>query len=140
MGIGTNAGDKHEARDAGRDSFPRHGLGALHVHGLEGHVTLLDIGRDRIDYGASSGNGGRDRGLIAQIGGDDRDLVETHRSPLNPRWIRIPHSDAYSHALGGQAGHQSSAEETRTAEHHNRGHHLLRHAGLARNANFLRYN
>ena len=47
-----------------------------------------------------------------------------------PRWIRMPHSDAYSHALGGQAGHQSSAEETGTAEHHNRGHYLLRHAGL----------
>jgi hypothetical protein len=27
--------------------------------------------------------------------------------------------------------HQSSTEETRTAEHHNRGHHLLRHAGLS---------
>jgi hypothetical protein len=42
----------------------------------------------------------------------------------------MPHSDAYIHALGGQAVHQSPTEETRTAEHHNRGHHLLRHAAL----------
>ena len=69
--------------------------------------------------------------MIAHIGGDDRDPVETHRSQLNPRPVRMPHSDAYSHPLGGQAVHQSSTEETRTAEHHNRGHHLLRHAGLS---------
>ena len=100
------------------------------MHGLEGHATLLDIGRDRIDYGVSSRNGGGDRGLIAYIGGDDRDPVETHRSQLNPRRIWMPHSDAYSHALGGQVVHQSPTEETRTAEHHDRGHHLLRHAGL----------
>jgi hypothetical protein len=84
----------------------------------------------KTDHGVGARNGSRDRGLIAHIGGDDRNLVQTHRSQLNPRWIRMPHSDAYSHALGGQAGHQASAEETRTAEHHNRGHHSLRHAGL----------
>ena len=79
--------------------LPRYGLGPLHVHGLEGQATLLDIGRDRIDYGVSSRNGSGDRGLIAHIGGDDRDPVETHRSQLNPRRIRMPHSDAYGHAL-----------------------------------------
>ena len=101
------------------------------MHGLEGHTTLFDIGRDRIDYGVSSRNGGGDRSLIAHIGGDHRNPVETHRSP---RRVRMPYSDAYSHALGGQAVHQSPTEETRTAEHHNRGHHLLRHV------NSLRYN
>ena len=42
--IGADAGDMHEAGDAGRDCLPRYGLGPLHVHGLEGQATLLDIG------------------------------------------------------------------------------------------------
>ena len=105
IGIRADTGDKHEAGDAGRDRLPRYGFGPLHVHGLEGHATLFDIGRDRIDYGVSSRNGGGDRGLIAHIGGDNRDPVESHRSQLNPRRVRMPHSDAYSHALGGQAVH-----------------------------------
>ena len=37
--------------------------------------------------------------------------VETERSQLNPRRVRMPHSDAYSHAFGGQAPHQSPTEE-----------------------------
>jgi NAD(P)-dependent dehydrogenase (short-subunit alcohol dehydrogenase family) len=138
MRISADAGDKHEACSAGRDSFPRYDRGPVHVHGLEGHATLLDIGRDRIDYRVSSGNGGGDRGLIAHIGGNDRDTVETHRSQLNLSRIRMPHSDAYSHALGRQTVHQSPTEETRTAEHHNRGHHLLRHADT-RKVNSLHY-
>jgi len=47
-----------QARYAGRDSLPRYGLGPLHVHGLEGHPTLLDVGRDRVDHGVGLGNGG----------------------------------------------------------------------------------
>jgi hypothetical protein len=57
----------------------------LHVHGLEGHATLLDIGRDRIDDGVGTRNGGGDRGLVAHIGGDNRDPIETDRLQLNPR-------------------------------------------------------
>jgi hypothetical protein len=57
IGIGANAGDQHEAGDASGDSLPRYGLGPLHVHGLEGHATLLDIGRDRVDDGVGSRNG-----------------------------------------------------------------------------------
>ena len=40
----------------------------------------------------------------------------------------MPHRDTYSHPFGGQAVDESPTEETRTAEHHNRGHDLLRHA------------
>ena len=107
-------------------------MGPLHVHGLEGHATLLDIRRDRVDDGVGSRNGGGDRGLIAHIGGDDRDPIETDRLQLSPRMVRMPHSDAHSHPLRGQAVHNSPTEEARSAEHHNHGHHLLRHAGLRR--------
>jgi hypothetical protein len=100
------------------------------VHSLEGNAALLSIGRDRVDDGIGSRDGGGDRGLIAHIGGNDRDPIDTNRSQLNPRRVWMPHSDAYSHPLGGQAVDQSPTEETRTAEYHNRGHHLLRHAGL----------
>ena len=72
---------------------------------------------------------GGDRGLIAHIGGDDRDPVEIDRSQRYSRPIWMPHSDAHSHPLRGQAVHQSPTEEARSAEHHNHGHHLLRHAG-----------
>jgi hypothetical protein len=68
--------------------------------------------------------------LIAHIGGDDRDPVETDRSQPNPRRVWMPHSDTYSHPFGGQAMHESPTEKTRTAEDHNRGHHLLGHAAL----------
>ena len=44
---------------------------ALQVHGLEGHVTLLDISRDGVDDGVASGNGGGDRGF--PVGMPDRD-------------------------------------------------------------------
>jgi len=37
--------------DASRSSFQRYILGAPYVHGLEGHPTLFDISRDRIDRG-----------------------------------------------------------------------------------------
>jgi hypothetical protein len=131
-GISADAGDKDETGDAGRDCLPRYGLCPLHVHGLEGHATLLDIGRDRIDYGVSSRNGGGDRGLIAHIGGHDHDAVETNRSQLNARRVWMPHGDAYSHAFGGQAVDESPTEEPRTAEHHDRGHDLLRHAAGSR--------
>src|SRR5262245_16600467 len=40
----------------------------------------------------------------------------------------MPHSDAYSHSFGGQTVHQSPPEKPPTAEHHNHGHDLLRHA------------
>jgi hypothetical protein len=66
--------------------------------------------------------------LVAHIGGDDRDPVETQRSQVNPRSVWMPHSDAHSHAFGDQAVHQSPTEEPPTAEHHNHGHDLLRHA------------
>jgi hypothetical protein len=62
-----------------------------------------------------AGNGGGDRGLIGHVGGDDRDPVETHRSQLNPRRVRMPHRDAYSHPLGEQAMYESPTEETGTA-------------------------
>jgi hypothetical protein len=75
LGIGADAGDEHEASDAELDRLPRHNLGALHVHGLEGHATLLDIGRDRIDDGVGPGNCGGDRCLVAHIGADERDLI-----------------------------------------------------------------
>lgn len=70
--------------------------------------------------------------LVAHIGGDERNPVETNRSQFNSRRVWIPHRDAYTHTLGGQAVYQSAAEETRTAEYHNRGHHLLSHAGPSR--------
>ena len=88
--------------------------------------------RDRVDDGIGPRNGCGDRGLVAHIGGDDRDPVGTDRSQPNPRRVWMPHSDAHSHPLGRQAMHESPTEEARTAEHHNRGHHLLRHAGPAR--------
>jgi hypothetical protein len=50
---------------------------------------------------------------------------------LNPRRVRMPHSDAYGHALGGQALPHSPTEESATAEHRNCGHDLLAHAGPA---------
>ena len=70
--------------------------------------------------------------MIAHIGGDDRDPVETDRSELNPRRVWMPHGHAYNHSLGGEAVHDLPTEEARSAEHHNRGHDLLRHAGLSR--------
>jgi hypothetical protein len=51
------------------------------------------------------GNGGGDRDLVAHIGGNDRDPVESNRSQLNPRRVWVPHSDAYSHPLGGHSVH-----------------------------------
>ena len=53
---------------------------------LEGHATLLDIRRDRVDDGVGSRNGGGDRGLIAHIGGDDRDPIETDRLQSIRAW------------------------------------------------------
>jgi len=49
-----------EAGDTKPDGLPRYGLGALHVYGSEGHVTLLDIGRNGIDNGIGPVNGGSD--------------------------------------------------------------------------------
>ena len=80
---------------ASRDCLPRYGLGPLHVHGLEGHATLLDIRRDRVDDGVGPRNGGGDRGLIAHIGGDDRDPVEIDRLQRYSRRVWMPHSDAH---------------------------------------------
>ena len=60
MGIRADAGDKDEAGDASGARLSRYRLGPKYVHGLEGHSALLDIGRDRIDDGVSSRNGGGD--------------------------------------------------------------------------------
>ena len=89
-------------------------------------VILLNLGRygrlgsplnkRSFDDGVGAGNGGGDRGLIGHVGGDDRDPVETHRSQLNPRRVRMPHRDAYSHPLGEQAMYESPTEETGTAK------------------------
>jgi hypothetical protein len=59
--------------------------------------------------------------LGVNIGGDDRDPVETDRLQLNPRMVRMPHSDAHSHPWRGQAVHQSPTEEAPSTEHHNHG-------------------
>ena len=96
------------------------------MDGVEGHPTLLDVGRDRVDHDVGLGNGGGNRGLIAHIGGDNRDRLETRRSQLNPGRVRMPHGDAYSHPLRGQAVYQSPTKETPTAKHDNRRHPLLR--------------
>jgi hypothetical protein len=50
----------HQAGNAGRDCFPCHRLGTFHVHSLEGHATLLNVGRDRVDDGLGAGNGSGD--------------------------------------------------------------------------------
>ena len=126
FGIGANSGYKHEPRNPGRSCLPRYILSPSYVHGLERHSTLLNIGRDGVDHGVGLLNGGGNRGLIAHIGGDDRDPLETHRSQLNPGPVGMPHGDACSHPLGGQAVYQSPTKETPTAKHDNRRHHLLR--------------
>jgi hypothetical protein len=126
MGIGANSGYKHEPRNPGRSGLPRYSLGPSYMHGFEGHSTLLDICRDRVDHGVGLFDGGGNRGLLAHIGGDDRDPFETHRSQLDPGRVCVPHSDTYSHTLGGQAVYQSPTQETPTAKHDNRRHPLLR--------------
>jgi hypothetical protein len=61
--------------------------------------------------------------LIAHISGNDRDPAETDRLQLNPRMVRMPHSDAHSHSLGGEA---VPTEEAHSAEHHN---HVIIYSG-----------
>jgi hypothetical protein len=70
LGICADAGDEHEASNSGRGGLSRYRLGALLVHGLERHTALLDIGRDRVYDGISSGDGCGDRGLVAHVGGE----------------------------------------------------------------------
>jgi hypothetical protein len=126
MGIGANSGYEHEPRNPGRSCLPRDILGASYVHGFEGHPTLLNIDRDRIDHGVGLLDGGSNRGFLAHIGGDDGDPFETHRWQLNLRPVGVPHSDTHSHPFGGQAVYQSPTKEAPTAKHDNRRHPLLR--------------
>ena len=51
IGIGANSGYKHEPRNRGHSCLSRYILGPSYMDGLEGHPTLLDIGRDRVDHG-----------------------------------------------------------------------------------------
>jgi hypothetical protein len=67
FGISTDARDEHEAGDGGRGRTSRRRLGAAHVHGLECLAAPFDIGRNRIHHGVGSGDGGRDRGLVAHV-------------------------------------------------------------------------
>ena len=105
------------------------GLRPLYVHSLEGHPTLLNVGRDRVDDGVGPRNGSGNGRPVAHIGRDERDQVGTERSQLNSRRIWMPHSDAYTHTRGRQAVHQSPTEETPTTKHHNCRHLLLRKQG-----------
>jgi hypothetical protein len=76
------------------------------------HSSGFNQRADRADHRKNAGN-------IALIEG----------MQLSPRMVRMPHSDAHSHPLRGQAVHQSPTEEAPSTEHHNHGHHLLRQAG-----------
>ena len=122
LGICTDAGDEHEASNSGRGGLSRYRLGALLVHGLEGHTALLDIGRDRVYDGISSGDGCGDRGLVAHVGGEQRDLVQSRRAQGAQRWIGMPDRDAHIRPFGREAQCEPSAEEPRAAEHGDRGH------------------
>ncbi len=121
-GIGADAGDEDEARDAGRHRLPRYCLGAVLVHGLEGHAALLDIGRDRVDDGVGPGDGRRDRGLVAHVDANDRDPAHAGRTQGAPSPVGMPDRDAHIRALGDEVPHEPPAEETRAAEHDDGGH------------------
>ena len=73
MGIGANSGYKHEPRNSGRSGLPRYILRPPYVDGFEGHSTLFDIGRDRIDHGVGSDEGGGDGSRVAHAGAAESD-------------------------------------------------------------------
>jgi hypothetical protein len=94
----------------------------LLVHRREGHAALLDIGRNRVDDGVGFSDGRGDGGLVAHVGAEQRDLVQSRCAQGAPRRIRMPHRDAHTRPLGGEALHEPSAEEPSAAEHGDRGH------------------
>src|SRR6267378_4379077 len=120
VGIGADAGNEDKAGDTGSNSLPCERLGALLVHGLERHASRLDIGGYRIDNGVGTGEGGGDRGLIAHVGGEDRNQVQARRVQRAARAIGMPDRDAYSRSLGSEAPHKASTQEAGAPEHADR--------------------
>jgi hypothetical protein len=47
--IGADARNKHETSDTRSRSLPCYRFSPPYVHGLESRITLLNIGRDRVD-------------------------------------------------------------------------------------------
>ena len=106
FGISTDAGEEHEAGDAGRGRASRYHLSAAHVHGLECHATPLDIGRNCVHHGVGSGDGGRNRGLVAHVSALDHDQVQAGRLQDAPRRGGMADRDADIQSVPGEAPHE----------------------------------
>lgn len=129
-GISADARDQDETGDAGRGCTSRDHLSAADVHRLERQAAPLDIGRNRVDHGLGSGDGGGDRGLVAHVSVLDGDPAQTGGLEDAPRPGGMADRDADTRSIAGETPHQPPAQETRAAEDHNRGHGMpLRHAG-----------
>ena len=109
--ISTDAGDEHEAGDAGRGRALALPSRRPHVHGLECHATPLDIGRNGVHHGVGSGDGGRDRGLVAHVSALDHDPVHGGRSAS--RRGGMADRDADSQSVPGEAPHEPPTQEPR---------------------------
>jgi hypothetical protein len=61
------------------------------------------------------------RGLVAYVGAQDRNPIRASCAQ-SVRALGMPHRDAHSRPLGGEALYEPPAEEPPAAEHADRGH------------------
>jgi hypothetical protein len=99
LGVRADAGDEHQASDAGRRSDARYRFGAVHVHGLECRVAALDIGRNGVHHGVDSGDGAGDGGQVAHVGAVDHDPLLAGRAQHAARRGRMADRDADSQSV-----------------------------------------
>ena len=122
LGISADAGDKHEAGDTGSGSLACERLGASFVHGFERYAGRLDIRGNGVDNGVRPGNGGGNRDLVAHVGAEDCNPVQSRRPQRNPRALGMSDRDAHARTRGREALHEAPAEEAGAPEHADRGH------------------
>ena len=90
---------------------------------------------DEIDHEVGTARRGGDRGSVADVGGDRRDLADRAHRPEEARAFGTARRCDDARARLGEPLHYIAAQEARTAENSSLGH---RHASFALNSAFPR--
>ena len=109
--------DVDEAPDAGIRGQARDPPGAIGMHRLEGLATALEQDADQVDHRVRTGHRRLHRGVVANVGGDRRDLADIAHRFQPVALFGAAAGDAHPRTRPGQGAHHLASDEPGAAEH-----------------------
>ena len=87
------------------------------LDGLESLRAALVQDADQVDHRVGAGDGARDRGAVADVGGDRRHLPDHAGGLQEQGLVRAAHRDPHQPPGARQIGHHIASDEPRSTEH-----------------------